>query len=68
MWEVILAEGAAEGKDPLEVKRIGRIKTSVADVSSMAVLRGEGDAEGEASRVLICGVGMEVVRVEWDGA
>jgi hypothetical protein len=34
----------------------------VADVSSMAVVEA-----GEAhARIIICGVGMEVVRVEWN--
>ncbi|KAL1613132.1 WD repeat-containing protein 6 [Paraconiothyrium brasiliense] len=61
-----------------EIKRVGKIKTSVADVSSMAVLDSREEKEedeenvaeqekGEkAARVLVCGVGMEVIRIEWD--
>jgi WD40 repeat protein len=63
-WELILpdGDGTEEGKDWIEIRRIGRVKTSVADVSSMAVLAsGEGE---DAVRVLICGVGMEVIRIE----
>lgn len=47
--------------DAVSVQRLGKCKTSVADVSSMAVLH----ADGESARVLVCGVGMEVIRVEW---
>ena len=74
LWEVVLrldtiaqrtieseTKSASDG-DPLSITRVGRIKTNVADVSSMAVL-GQGD-EGVA-KVLICGVGMEVIRVDW---
>jgi WD40 repeat protein len=46
----------------VEVERVTKVKTNVADVSSMAVLENE-DA---GSKVLICGVGMEVVRLQWD--
>jgi hypothetical protein len=58
--------------DPLEVRRMKKVKTNVADVSSMTLLSsgaGEGGGETEAegaTRVLICGVGMEVIRLEWD--
>jgi hypothetical protein len=58
--------------DPLEVKRMKKVKTNVADVSSMTLLSsGAGEEGGEtevegATRVLICGVGMEVIRLEWD--
>jgi WD40 repeat protein len=51
------------GGDKLEIKRLAKVKTSVADVSSIAVLD-RGD-EGSAARVLVCGVGMEVLRLEW---
>ncbi|KAJ4286274.1 WD repeat-containing protein 6 [Kalmusia sp. IMI 367209] len=70
LWEVILTEGtdgAGESGDALRIRRVGRVKTSVADVSSMALLDGVGHADEIASRVLICGVGMEVIRVEWVG-
>lgn len=70
LWEVVphLASASTDSKvltrpddDPLELRRRGKIKTNVADVSSMAVL---GSMENGIARVLICGVGMEVVRVE----
>lgn len=61
--------------DPLEVRRVKKVKTNVADVSSMSLL-GPGGAQGAEAgegkevegqtRVLICGVGMEVIRLEWD--
>ncbi|KAF2105497.1 WD domain-containing protein [Lophiotrema nucula] len=62
LWEVIVRTAHGAGEDPLEIRRVGRTKTNVADVSSMAVLEcGDG-----AAKVMICGVGMEVVRVEWE--
>lgn len=66
VWELILSkrEKDEEDKDWMEVKRVGRVKTSVADVSSMAVLA--SDDGHKAAKVLICGVGMEVIRIEWD--
>lgn len=48
-------------EDGMLVERLGRTRTSVADVSSMGVLVGEG---ADVVRVVICGVGVEVVRVE----
>ncbi len=45
--------------DRIRVKRLSKVKTSVADVSSMATL----DIDDNASRVLVCGVGMEVIRL-----
>ncbi|KAJ4358600.1 WD repeat-containing protein 6 [Didymosphaeria variabile] len=94
LWELIMYETDAdllEGnnrpamKHIGEIKRVGKIKTSVADVSSMAVLDSseekemedeekeveeekekEKEKEKEAARVLICGVGMEVIRIEWE--
>ncbi|OAG06750.1 WD domain-containing protein [Paraphaeosphaeria sporulosa] len=64
MWELVLCvgDGWEEDKDWIEIRRAGKVKTRVADVSSMAVVGGE-DMEGDAARVLICGVGMEVIRV-----
>jgi WD40 repeat protein len=55
--------GVKDEKPTISVHRAGRIKTNVADVSSMAVL----EEKGMHARVLICGVGMEVVRLEWEG-
>jgi WD40 repeat protein len=51
-----------DDKPEIGVSRLGKIKTNVADVSSMAVLEGKG----MHARVLICGVGIEVVRLEWE--
>jgi hypothetical protein len=47
----------------VSVQRLCRCKTSVADVSSMAVL----SSDDIGARVLVCGVGMEVLRVEYAG-
>ncbi|KAJ8111118.1 hypothetical protein OPT61_g6210 [Boeremia exigua] len=63
LWEVAinrvkdidLAEGSS---DRLTVKRLSKVKTSVADVSSMVAL----DVDSNAPRILVCGVGMEVIR------
>lgn len=64
MWEVVIRdeEDAEEGSngEKLVVSRLERVKTSVADVSSMAVL---GAGEGKGEKVVVCGVGMEVLRV-----
>jgi WD40 repeat protein len=70
LWEVmvhhkdgtVITTVPAHGQGMLDVSRLGKIKTNVADVSSMAVVEA-----GEAhARIIICGVGMEVVRVEWN--
>lgn len=70
VWEVILsstavssAEEQATSSDPLTIKRKTKIRTHVADVSSMAIL--EPDTKGRRAKVIICGVGMEVLRLEW---
>lgn len=65
LWEVVINDtdhlNSDQSKsDKLTIKRLSKVKTSVADVSSMAVL----DSDGDASRVLVCGVGMEVVRLD----
>lgn len=57
-------ESSRYSASTIAVERLGKIKTNVADVSSMAILESE-EADGNG-RVLICGVGMEVVRLEWD--
>jgi hypothetical protein len=54
-------EASAEPEDALAIQRLNKIKTNVADVSSMAVLDKSDDAT--YARVLICGVGMEVIRI-----
>jgi WD40 repeat protein len=70
LWEVCI-HGDSEDMDPeearpevdmVEIKRMAKVKTNVADVSSMAVL----ENEETGSKMLICGVGMEVVRLQWD--
>jgi hypothetical protein len=48
--------------DPLEIRRVTKLQTNVADVSSMAVFETAGE-EGDVAKMLVCGVGMEVVRV-----
>jgi len=72
LWEIVLQErglevtiaNAEEPEDALQIQRLSKVKTNVADVSSMAVLD-RNDQMGLA-RILICGVGMEVMRVEWE--
>ncbi|KAG9187629.1 hypothetical protein G6011_05500 [Alternaria panax] len=69
LWEMVIRKtddevGAGTSKEPedaLRIQRLDKIKTNVADVSSMAVLDGGDDVRD--ARVLICGVGMEVVRI-----
>lgn len=73
LWQIALRETnseagtktAADHEGALTVQRLHRIKTNVADASSMAVLD-EGNSGGDA-RVLVCGVGMEVIRIALDG-
>lgn len=58
----------SEEKDgEMRIRRAGKVKTNVADVSSMGVLEGiESESESEvACKVIVCGVGMEVLRFEW---
>lgn len=64
LWHVTFSAAPAldqDERDIVSVRRVGRCKTSVADVSSMGVLQ----SDEEAARVLVCGVGMEVIRVEY---
>jgi hypothetical protein len=65
LWEVIVDncrdhDSSQTNIDTLSVKRLSKVKTSVADVSSMAVLNNDEIT----ARVLVCGVGMEVVRLD----
>lgn len=65
LWEIIMndAEDSSTNQsssDRLTIERLSKVKTSVADVSSMAVLEEDGDT----ARVLLCGVGMEVFRLD----
>ena len=70
LWEVVVDESVNEASNKevifmeygLDVKRHQKIKTGVADVSCMAAW--DADDDGLHTRVLLCGVGMEVVRVE----
>ncbi|KAF2741483.1 hypothetical protein EJ04DRAFT_539577 [Polyplosphaeria fusca] len=62
LWDVQIRgiETRTRDEDMLTVKRVCKMKTSVADVSSMCVI--ENTSEG--ARVLVCGVGMELIRIE----
>lgn len=72
LWEVIfgpkdaIEPGNVSGTDRsvLLIKRHKKIKTNVSDVSSMAIL--EHDVEKGTAMALLCGVGMEVIRVSWE--
>jgi hypothetical protein len=68
LWELTL-DGAdykstTGSEDAIRIRRLQKFKTNVADVSSMAVL--DADEDTVAARVLVCGVGMEVIRIEWN--
>ncbi|KAJ4992692.1 WD repeat protein [Stagonosporopsis vannaccii] len=65
LWEVIIniTEDSSTNQsslDKLTIKRLSKVKSSVADISSMVAL----DNDGVTARVLLCGVGMEVIRLE----
>ncbi|KAF1841882.1 WD domain-containing protein [Cucurbitaria berberidis CBS 394.84] len=74
LWEVTVqnidgrpnSKEATSIEDWIVVKRHKKIKTHVADVSSMAIVDSGGGVLD--ARVLLCGVGMEVIRVEWEAA
>lgn len=64
LWEVFINDTGhltpdQSRSDKLSIQRISKVKTSVADVSSMAVL----DSRKDISRILVCGVGMEAIRL-----
>lgn len=61
LWGVDIDFGK-EGVEAIEVKRVANGYTSVADVSSMALYPDDVDSKQSATRILICGVGMEL----WD--
>jgi WD40 repeat protein len=61
LWEVNFVAEQDVPSDPIIVKRVTKMKTNVADVSSMAIL----SQEEAAIKVIICGVGMEVIRLDW---
>lgn len=70
LWEVTMRQmnTPTDGKDEggtdnrIAVRRLTKVKTNVADVSSMITL----DMGNTNARLLLCGVGMEVIRVDWD--
>lgn len=73
LWEITVqgednvsvdGHDALQGPDRVAIQRLAKVKTNVADVSSMTALEVGEDFEG--ARILICGVGMEVVRINWD--
>lgn len=67
LWQVGKGNSCGEKEDRLvandenriTIRRRGKLKTSVADVSSMAVL----DVDEKVAKVVLCGVGMEVIRL-----
>lgn len=66
LWEVAVARpgddtGEDTAVDAITVRRMGKTRTSIADVSDVAVLGQSADS----TRVILCGVGMEVIRVSW---
>ncbi|KAF2030325.1 WD domain-containing protein [Setomelanomma holmii] len=64
LWKVWIIEEDGRtklGENRVRVSRVSKIKTNVADVSSMAVL----DEEELQARVLICGVGVQIIRIDW---
>ena len=62
LWKVVLdGKEETESESTLTITRLSKVKTSVADVSSMAVL---GTASDTTARVLLCGVGMEVIQLD----
>lgn len=71
LWEVICTPPRLEGgedtlhmqEDLLSIRRHQKMKTNVADVSSMAVV--DSGSTGTDARILLCGVGMEIMRLAW---
>jgi hypothetical protein len=75
LWEVVLhptheddgsekvqTSEPSKTQDPLSVKRLRKIRSNVSDMSSMAIL----SHHESTTRILTCGVGMEVIRLDWD--
>ncbi|KAE9977637.1 hypothetical protein Vi05172_g5537 [Venturia inaequalis] len=63
LWRIIIDLGK-EGGEGIDVKRVANGYTSVADVSSMALHPADSDSVQLATRILICGVGMELWNVQ----
>lgn len=66
LWEVVINNTGDDVSSKIEsdrllIRRLFKVKANVADVSSMAVLDRAGDA---FARVLLCGVGMEVIQLD----
>jgi hypothetical protein len=59
LWDVRVVV-TARGVDRVKVSKMQNVSTSVADVSSMAMLQLEDGGKG----VLVCGVGMDVWRLQ----
>jgi WD40 repeat protein len=59
LWNICI-NVTASGVAGLQVRKVQNVFTSVADVSSMALLRLEDDSSG----VLVCGVGMDIWRLQ----
>lgn len=62
LWEVQVHPSGEDRGSSVDIRRISKLKTHVADVSDMAIL--EQDDDGSV-RVVVCGVGMEVLRLDW---
>lgn len=61
IWSVKL-DTAKEGVDAISVRNVVNHYSPVADIAALDVVRGDID-EGEGVKLLVCGVGMEMVRV-----
>ena len=59
MWGVSV-DTAKDGVEGVQVEKLSNVFTPVADVSSMAVVRGEDDRVG----VLVCGVGIDLWSIQ----
>lgn len=63
MWDVSV-DLSRDGVEGLEVEKVTEVHTHVADVSCMAVLERDGEGPEGRDRILLCGIGMEVLVVE----
>ncbi|TLD18769.1 WD40 repeat-like protein [Venturia nashicola] len=63
LWRIDIDLGK-EGVEGVDVKRVANGYTSVADVSSMALYPDDIGAEQLTTRILMCGVGMELWNVK----
>ena len=58
LWK-INSDNDKEGVDALEIELVRNVHTAVADVASLELVGGDKD------KVLVCGVGMDIWRVDW---